>query len=94
MGVFPDLEVGAEIDAGAFCGVELVVGGEGDDGLVADAVAVYDESVWKCFDDFAPESCDHGLSIWGKGCVMQVVSTAGDGGEWEKKMKVLSFQRA
>lgn len=56
-------------------------------------MAVHNESVRKCFDNFAPESCDHSPSIWGKWPLMQVGSN-----EWAfavlKNEELLSFQTA
>ena len=49
----------AEIDVQTFDRVEFVEGGNGNDGLIADPVAVHDESVRVGFDDFSTESCDH-----------------------------------
>jgi hypothetical protein len=71
MGVFADMEVGAEVDRGTLRRVEMVVGGNGNDRLVADPVAVHDQAVRKRFDNFSPESCNHRGRIWGKRVMMQ-----------------------
>ena len=59
LGIFPDVEMGAEINGRALCRVKPVVGGNGDDRLVAHTMAVHDEPVRKGLDDVSSESSDH-----------------------------------
>lgn len=65
--------MGAEIDSGAFGGVQVVESGYWDDGLVSDSVAVYDQSVGVGLDDISSESRDHGWRFRRKRLRMQEV---------------------